>query len=1849
MLLGVTKDEQAITSDTITHAQNDYNTALALYQQKQQETQSYQNALDTANTDLANKTAVQDTALANLNAAIQALNDAQSAKDTKQTAYDTAYNDYIAAQSAYDSASTVLNNAKTLEAQTNQDLIDAQNTLSAKQDVLNNKIAATQAIQAAIATLNSQIQADQTSLTQTQQNLNGALSDEQAAQTDYNNAQADVNAKQAAYNNAVQAAQTAQAALNTANTNLTNAQQAQVVAQNALSDNGAPYVVSSYTYSPTSIVLSQYKNFISDNFSSYNSTIWYKPADTLVTIGGNAAILKGTGRNYNATFYTNQSYNMTDEPVLTTSFKVSSASGRFIAALDGYTSSSVYRRVGIYVQNGNIYLQTVSGKTTTNVATLISGAKANTNYNLEFDVTSQDIKVYLWVATGQKPANPSYTYTVNDWAAVRPYFSLYSGTATINSVTLKGPSYTSTYNSNSQLAQDAYQDGSVSTYSYSSNSIKVSDYLQYLSQPYDLTTANLWYKATTAPVTISNGVAILNGTGSNYNATFYSNQTFIRSNNVLVSSNFKVTSASSKFIDALDGYTSLGAYRRVGVTVQGGKIYVQTVSGSSTSTPATLIATAKINTNYTVEFQATTQNILIYIWESTAQRPTNPSYIYTATNWATVRPYFSDYSGTATVSNVYINYIPQAHTVSSTSSEYNQILARNQLVNNLNNAIVNVNFAQTSYGTANAVLTNANAVKSQAQQDLASAQTTLATKQTILNNKIAAVQAIQTTINNINSEIATYQGQLSQNQQNLNGALSDEQAAQSDYNNAQTNINAKQTAYDNAVQDEQTKETALNAANTDLTTKIAVKNKTFVDLQIAVQNFTNAQTAKDVSQTVYNSASADYVASQNAYNQALADFNNEKSNEDSAKAQANSLLAILNTLLSISLLFPSQDTVLKNADNNLGVVSVLYGAGRQIQQVNHMDGTTENYINGLPGNISNSSEAILYSYDLNALNNINDITVDSDGIKRIYDSYGNLQSISLNGITQVVYENGDYVTMTYWQSGNKGEEQFFNSGGVLQDTLDYYDSAAGRLAAETLASPDSSGMIYYHYIDENWNNQGYGRVDKFISQTPLNGELTYADSGELVYSGELSYSYSYYSDTGLLQTKNAYSDSNWTTLVATYNYYNDSTNRLQSKIEPATGITYTYYNDPSGYVESKILVSPDLLGNIYYHYIDENWNSRGYGRIDKSTMQSSVNGELSYFYSYYNDATGFLQTKNAYSDSDQTILVATYAYYNDSTNRLVSKTDATTGIISTCYNYYYGDSGYVESRTLPSPDSNGNIYYHYIDENWNNRGYGRVDESVRQASNNGELSYSYSYADNISSNPSTIQVYSDNNWTEFKAAYSKDFDPNLTNTYYASGCLESQTYVSTFSNSEYSWIDTSYNHYIDENWYGLGYGRLDKALLWRSGSMYVNDDVRYYYNDNTNCPVAMVEHLDSYDYVLGVQGTVVVITTVITHGDPIRYPAGGFYYYVTGYDYIVSDQIFPDGSSEHWEINNSPITTYDGPTSDFEDAPRDINLRSDLQQQVSDLNNTDENLTPSTDSQQQQIDNLNQYPISADKPQIDLSGFRSYYDLETALGEMYGTGQQVDKLSSTIDRLNNFLTIGNQLVSINADISGGVTLTGTTLDGANIKISSYSGEPFFGDINTPPWLGVFNGSNGYVQGNISVKNGTTVEASLTIITGPTSFNRQVVSSDLIQSRNDVGSYTNVSTATFDFTNYNFTGEGVGGFYFGIGSDTINSITQLKTSSESIVYLPMEVMEGQRAPVTDTETYGKLLYDIYYNGKQSLSPIEANLIQTKTQEIVQDTLQNVTGVTQNDINTIATAQSAEIINIGQGIISYDSTK
>lgn len=666
VLLSVAKDGQAVTDVTIAQVRTDYDTALAAYQEKKQYEEICQTNLNSVDTDLKNKTTAKDAATANLNAAIQILNSAQFAKDTKRSAYDASYNDYIAAQATCDAADAALNNAKALEAQVQQDLASAQNTLTAMQTTLSNKIATRQATQSTIAELNNTIQTGQADLAQVRQNLNQALSEESTAQPDYDKAQTDVNTNEAVYDNLKQDRVNKEGIFNAASKNLAN-----------------------------------------------------------------KADIK------------NQAYQ------------------RLQAALRNHKSNwflKIKRRVEYYIANYN-YLQ-----------------------------------------------------------------------------------------------------------------------------------------------------------------------------------------------------------------------------------------------------------------------------------------------------------------------------------------------AKTIYDNANNVLNNARILESQARQALTDLNNIKNIKKTVLDNKISARKGLETIVMNINSRIQAYQRELNNVNNQLIQAKDEEAVASNEYASLQTDVSTKEAVCNSVVQARQTEEAAFSAANAALPARTALKNKTYADLQTALTNLSSAQSAKNTSQLAYDSAHMDYLSTQTAHDQVLIILNNTRSERDAAKTLADSLLKTLNILSAASSTFSSQDNTLADANNELNLVSVLYDAKRQVQQVYKMDGAIQNYTEGLVNSILNGSGSAIYSYDLNALNTIKGITVDRDGIKRIYDAYGNLSSLTLADKTKITYDensNGKNIVSSIEKASSVSSDNaeirnmVYDAAGKLVscDVIEADGSVAAYVNGEIdhKVSPDNT---VFRYVDRKIDTveNADGKIYKYIYQ-----------------------------------------------------------------------------------------------------------------------------------------------------------------------------------------------------------------------------------------------------------------------------------------------------------------------------------------------------------------------------------------------------------------------------------------------------------------------------------------------------------------------------------------------------------------------------------------------------------------------------------------------------------------------------------------------------------------------------------------------------------------------------------------------
>ncbi len=104
---------------------------------------------------------------------------------------------------------------------------------------------------------------------------------------------------------------------------------------------------------------------------------------------------------------------------------------------------------------------------------------------------------------------------------------------------------------------------------------------------------------------------------------------------------------------------------------------------------------------------------------------------------------------------------------------------------------------------------------------------------------------------------------------------------------------------------------------------------------------------------------------------------------------------------------------------------------------------------------------------------------------------------------------------------------------------------------------------------------------------------------------------------------------------------------------------------------------------------------------------------------------------------------------------------------------YYPSSGRLESETLANPDGEGNIYYHYIDENFNGQGYGRVDKTLRPApGKDGALAYEYQY---FGMGPNIV-ISEDTTWSSGTYSFnSVTISAGKTLTVTGTACLYSNT------------------------------------------------------------------------------------------------------------------------------------------------------------------------------------------------------------------------------------------------------------------------------------------------------------------------------------------------------------------------------------------------------------------------------------------------------------------------------------------
>lgn len=285
----------------------------------------------------------------------------------------------------------------------------------------------------------------------------------------------------------------------------------------------------------------------------------------------------------------------------------------------------------------------------------------------------------------------------------------------------------------------------------------------------------------------------------------------------------------------------------------------------------------------------------------------------------------------------------------------------------------------------------------------------------------------------------------------------------------------------------------------------------------------------------------------------------------------------------------------------------------------------------------NVTQSLLYEYD-EAGNRVNHI---------YYDAQGNLD----HSYTLEYNRNGDYVAAyDYDSAGNVTGRRVFTYNAAGQQEYTYWYDASDNLSQSLLYEYDEAGNRVNHIYYDASGNVDNSYTLEYDSEGQYTVARDYDSTGSLTGSRTFAYDsqgnntgVNFYDASGNLTQSSITGYDNNGNIVDQYYYDSDGVQTSHSSREYSNkecDITY----HPTERVASRTLVVADDKGNIYYEYIDENWNSQGFGRILISQLaEPNENGEIAFEYEYY-PGTDEPHYVYSYSDTLRNSLVATYTY-----------------------------------------------------------------------------------------------------------------------------------------------------------------------------------------------------------------------------------------------------------------------------------------------------------------------------------------------------------------------------------------------------------------------------------------------------------------------------------------------------------------------------------------------------------------------------------------------------------------------------
>ncbi len=312
------------------------------------------------------------------------------------------------------------------------------------------------------------------------------------------------------------------------------------------------------------------------------------------------------------------------------------------------------------------------------------------------------------------------------------------------------------------------------------------------------------------------------------------------------------------------------------------------------------------------------------------------------------------------------------------------------------------------------------------------------------------------------------------------------------------------------------------------------------------------------------------------------------------------------------------------------------------------------YSNGGFVSKTSDSNASISDIEYDSKNRVTQIKTGERITQYTYDSVGNIQTVTVNGIKlKYTYENGQFlksiedlqgnqISLKLDERGNVLATKVIGQSGAILLTHTYAYNSADRVSHSTNAAGESWQYLYdaknnlVQQIDPN-NQSTFNTIDNFsrttASSDPLNQktQFTYNNSNQLTQVTDALGRVTHYEYNGFGEVTKRISPDSGTT---TYDY-DTAGNMLWQRDGRGIKTSYTY--DALNRVTS--ITYPTANENIYFEYDDATPGRFGIGRLTKVTDSS---GTQEYFYNQFGDVIQFDKTNSTGTHTSTT----RYEYLN---------------------------------------------------------------------------------------------------------------------------------------------------------------------------------------------------------------------------------------------------------------------------------------------------------------------------------------------------------------------------------------------------------------------------------------------------------------------------------------------------------------------------------------------------------------------------------------------------------------------------